>query len=87
MLDHLPDADTLQQIIGGSLVVLGVLAVLVVRVVRRLLLKLALIALIVSLAASLWLQRAALQDCVETCSCQLFGHDVAVPADTNPNCT
>ena len=45
-----------------------------------------LVVLIGALAASLWLQRAHLQDCVDTCSCQLFGQDVTVPADANPNC-
>ena len=80
------DAESLQHVIVGAIVALGVLAVLVMRVVRKLLLRLVLVLLIGALAASLWLQRADLQDCVETCSCKLFGQDVAVPADANPNC-
>ena len=80
------DAESLQAIILGAIVALGVLAVLVMRVVRKLLLRLVLVLLIGALAASLWLQRADLQDCVETCSCKLFGQEVAVPADANPNC-
>ena len=86
MIGDWADAETLQQIILGAIVALGILAVLVMRVVRRLLLRVVLVVLIGALAASLWLQRADLQDCVDTCSCQLFGQEVAVPADANPNC-
>ena len=80
------DAESLQDIIVGAIVVLGFLAVLVMWGVRRLLLRLVLIVLIGALAASLWMQRADLRDCVETCSCQLFGQDVTIPADANPGC-
>ena len=80
------DAEALPDIILGAIAVLGVLAVLVIWAVRKLLLRLVLIVLIGALAVSLWQQRADLQDCVETCSCRLFGQRVAVPADTNPNC-
>ncbi len=86
MISEWADAETLQRIILGAIVVLGILAVLVMRVVRKLLLRLVLVVLIGALAASLWLQRADLQDCVETCSCKLFGQDVTVPADANPSC-
>ena len=81
------DAESLQQMIVVAMVVLAILAVLVMRVVRRLLLRIVLVVLIGALAASLWLQRADLQDCVDTCSCRLFGQQVAVPADANPNCS
>ena len=81
------DAESLQAIILGAIVALGVLAALVLKVVRKLVLRLLLVALIGALAAGLWLQRADLKDCVETCSCKLFGQEVAVPADANPNCT
>ncbi len=81
------DAESLQQMIVVAMVVLAILAVLVMRVVRRILLRIVLVVLIGALAASLWLQRADLADCVDTCSCRLFGQDVAVPADANPNCT
>ena len=81
------DAEALPDVILGAIAVLGVLAVVVMWAVRRLLLKVALIVLIGALAASLWVQRADLQDCVETCSCRLFGQNVEVPADANPNCS
>ena len=81
------DAESLQIIILGAMTVLAAGAVLVLRVIRRLLLRIVLLAIIGALAVSLWLQRADLRDCVDTCSCQLFGRHVAVPADANPNCT
>ena len=86
MIGDWVDAESLQPILLGATVVLVIGAALVWRVVRRLLLRLILVALIGVLAASLWLQRADLQDCVNTCSCQLFGQEVDVPAGANPNC-
>ena len=86
MIGDWVDAESLQPILLGATVVLVVGAALVWRGVRRLLLRLVLVALIGALAASLWLQRADLQDCVDTCSCRLFGQEVDVPADANPNC-
>lgn len=80
------DAESLRQVIVVVMVVLAIAAVLVMRVVRRLALRLLLVLLIGALAASLWLQRADLADCVDTCSCRLFGQEVAVPAGANPNC-
>lgn len=86
MMGDWADAESLQPILLGATVVLVVGAALVWRGVRRLLLRVVLVALIGALAAGLWLQRADLQDCVDTCSCKLFGQDVAVPASANPNC-
>ena len=86
MIPDWADAESLQQIILGAIVALAILAALVMRIVRRLLLRLVLVVLIGALAASLWLQRADLGDCVDTCSCKLFGQDVDIPADKNPNC-
>ena len=80
------DTGSLQAILLGVTVALVVGAALVWRVVRRLLLRLTLVALIGTLAAVLWLQRANLSECVDTCSCRILGWDVAVPADANPNC-
>lgn len=87
MLGDWLDAESLQTIIVGVMVALGILALLILRFVRRIMLRLVLVALIGVLAASLWAQRADLQDCVETCSCTLFGQEVAIPADANPRCT
>ena len=87
MLGDWVDAESLQPILAGGIVALVILAVLLMWVVRKLLVRLLLIAVIGVLAASLWLQRADLQDCVETCSCRLFGQEVAIPEDANPSCT
>ena len=86
MISDWVNSESLQQILLGAMVVLTIGAVLVMRMVRKLLLRMVLVVLIGALAASLWLQRAHLQDCVDTCSCHLFGQDVTVPADANPNC-
>ena len=86
MLGDWVDAESLQPIITGVIAALGILAMVLMWIVRGLLLRLLLLAVIGALAASLWLQRADLQDCVETCSCRLFGQEVAVPADANPAC-
>lgn len=80
------DAESLQGVILVAVVALAVVAALVVRVVRRLVLRLLLVVFIGALAAGLWLQRAELEDCVETCSCRLFGQEVDIPADANPSC-
>ena len=87
MIGEWADAESLQHIILGAMVVLAILAVLVMRIVRKILLRLVLVVLIGALAASLWIQRADLQDCVDTCSCKLFGQDVSIPDDRNPNCS
>ncbi|MXZ52995.1 MAG: hypothetical protein F4Z34_07415 [Acidimicrobiaceae bacterium] len=86
MLGDWVDAESLQPIITGVIAALGILAMVLMWIVRGLLLRLLLLAVIGALAASLWLQRADLQDCVETCSCRLFGQEVSIPADANPSC-
>ena len=86
MIGEWVDADSLQGIILGAIVVLAALAALLLRVVRRTLLRLVLIVLIGALAASLWLERVDLQECVETCACKLFGQEVTLPADAEAAC-
>ena len=87
MIGDWADAELLQQLIVVAMVVLVVLAVVVMRMVRKMLVRIVLVVLIGALTASLWMQRASLVDCVETCSCTLYGQDVAVPTDANPNCS
>ncbi len=67
-----------------GLVVVGLY--LVVRFVGKFLMKVALVVVLVGLGVSVWLQRADLAECAETCSCTLFGRAVQIPADKNPNC-
>ena len=80
------DAESLRTVIVTAIAVLAVAALMVMRFVRRALIRMAVIALLGALALGLWVQRTDLQDCVQTCSCRLFGQDVAISADRNPNC-
>ena len=86
MIPDWVDAESLRWVILGAVAVLAAVAALVMRIVRRIAVRLALLLLLGGLALGLWLQRADLQDCVDTCSCRLFGQDVAIDADKNPNC-
>lgn len=70
----------------GAMVVLPVVAVLVVRWIRTVIVRLTLIMVLGALGLSLWIQRADLQDCADTCSCSLFGQRLDIPAEVNPNC-
>ena len=58
----------------------------VFRVVRKVMFRSLLLILAAGLTFSIWQQRGQLTDCVETCSCTLFGQVVQVPVDRNPNC-
>ncbi len=71
------------------LVPIGFLVVgllLVGRFIRKVVLKAALVAALIGLGVALWIQRAELSDCADTCSCTLFGREVRIPADKHPNC-
>ncbi len=81
------DAESLRTVIVVAIVVLGVAAATVLRFVRRVLVRIALVTLLVALALGLWMQRSDLQDCIDTCICQIFGQDVTIPSDRNPNCS
>ena len=72
-----------------SLVVLigiALVALLAFRLIRRLVLRGVVVSLLVVLAVGLWEQRTQLSDCVDHCSCTLFGQTVQIPADRNPRC-
>lgn len=80
------DAESLQWMIIGTIMSLGTMTVMAMRFVRKLLLRLVLLAVFGGLSLGIWQQRANLQDCVDTCSCRLFGQEVEIPADKNPKC-
>ena len=67
-----------------ALVVVGTW--LIFSVVRKVVFRSLLLVLAVGLSFSLWQQRGQLTDCIETCSCDLFGQTVQIPVDKNPNC-
>jgi hypothetical protein len=73
------DSVTLQRIAIGVLIGLAVLSLLVFRFVQKMATRLILFAIIVGLAAVVWMQRAELGDCAQTCDCRLLGQDVRVP--------
>ncbi|MBT5138197.1 MAG: hypothetical protein HOM37_03975 [Acidimicrobiaceae bacterium] len=88
MLPDWLDPQTLQWAILGVIAVLLYLMYVVARTVRRALTRFLLFILLAGLGLSLWVQRDDLQNCVDTCSCSLYGQDVEIPEDRRPDrCT
>ena len=88
MLPDWVDPQTLQWAILGVIAVLLYLMYVVARTVRRALTRFLLFILLAGLGLSLWVQRDDLQNCVDTCSCSLYGQDVEIPEDRRPDrCT
>lgn len=79
-----PDNARWIALVAVAIVVVGMF--LVVRFVQKLVLKAVLVGLLALVGLGLWVQRAELGDCVETCDCRLFLFDVEVPESANPNC-
>ena len=52
--------------------------------VRKVVTKFLLLLVIAALGVSLWIQRADLRACAETCQCTLYGESVALPEDRRP---
>ena len=86
MLPDWLDVDTLRWLIPVIIVVLVVCMVLVTRFVTKMVTKAVLLTILALLGVSLWVQRADLGDCADTCKCQLYGQEVEIPAGTNPRC-
>jgi len=83
----LPDwlsADRLQWIILAVIAINIYAMYLVAKLVRKAITKFLLFVLLAGLGLSLWIQRADLQDCVNSCECRLYGQDVEVPAERRP---
>ena len=80
------DVDTLLWLIPVVILGLFGLMFIVFRFVTQLVTKAILLALLAALVVGLWVQREDLGDCVDTCTCRLFGQDVEVPDSSNPNC-
>jgi len=82
------DPETLQWTILVVIAVLLYLMYVVARTVRRALTRFLLFILLAGLGLSLWVQREDLQNCVDTCSCSVYGQDVEIPEDRRPDrCT
>lgn len=84
MLPEWLDTERLQWIILGVLAVLVYGMYLVTRFVRQVITKFLLFLLLAGFGLSLWLQRADLQECAQTCECSLYGEQVTIPEDRRP---
>ncbi len=85
-VDSVSDVDLLRWVLLAAIVLLAAMAILAVRVVRAILARIALAVLLGAVCVALWVQRADLQECLNTCSCSLFGQSLEIPANRNPNC-
>ncbi len=79
------DPDILQWIILGVIGILVLATALIIRTIQKLVMRVLLIAILAGFGISLWVQRADLQDCVETCECSLYGREVRVDYDQLPD--
>ena len=81
------DADTLRWIILVVLAGLVVGMYTIIRFVRKATTRGLMLILLAVVGVSLYVQRESLEDCVDTCSCTLFGQDVEIPENRNTgNC-
>ena len=79
------DADRLQWIILIVLAVVLYAMYVVTRFIRHLVMKVIVFIVLAGFGLSLWIQRADLQDCVDTCTCSIFGQDVVIPEERRPD--
>ncbi len=85
MLPDFLDADNLQWLILGVLALLALAMLMVVRFVQKLVMRILVLGILAGIGISLWVQRADLSECAETCECSLYGQDVAVSYDQLPD--
>lgn len=70
----------------GVLIAVACAAALAFRFLRKLVVRGLVVSLLLILAIAIWNQRHELSDCIDHCSCSLFGQVVQIPADKNPRC-
>ncbi len=73
------DADTVEKLVIGFVIVLMLGAVFVLRSAFHLATKLVLIVVIGGLGVALFQNRTELGRCSQTCTCTIYGHEVDVP--------
>ena len=78
--------DLLKGLSVGVIVIVLIGTWFIFRLVRKVVFRSLLLVVAAGLTFSIWQQRGQLTDCVETCSCTLFGQVVQIPVDKNPNC-
>ena len=87
MIPESLDADTLRWIILVVLAMIVVGMYAVIRFVQKRVTRGLMLALLVVIGIALYVERENLADCVDTCSCTLFGQDVQIPENRNTgNC-
>ncbi|MDH4169381.1 MAG: hypothetical protein OEW42_07300 [Acidimicrobiia bacterium] len=86
MVPDFLDVDTLRWLIPVLLLLLLVGMVLVARFVTKMAVKASLLTVMALIGVSLWVQRADLADCADTCKCRIYGQEVDIPVDKNPRC-
>ena len=81
------DAETLRWIILAVLAGLVVGMYVIIRFVQKAATRVLMLVLLGVVGVALYVQRDSLADCVDTCSCTLFGQDVEIPENRNTgNC-
>ena len=87
MVPEALDADSLRWIILVVLCVVVVAMYLVIRFVQKMATRALLLIALAIVGVALFVERENLEDCVDTCSCSLFGEDVTIPETRNTgNC-
>jgi dolichyl-phosphate-mannose--protein O-mannosyl transferase len=81
------DAETLRWMILVALALIVFAMYAIIRFVQKRVTRALMLALLVVIGIALYVERENLTDCVDTCSCTLFGEDVHIPENRNTgNC-
>jgi len=81
------DADSLRLVILVVLVLVVVAMYVVIRYVQKMTTRAVMLIALAIVGVALFVERDNLEDCVDTCSCTLFGEDVTIPETRNTgNC-
>lgn len=72
--------DVLRWLVLGFVALLLVGMYIVIRVIQKVMLRVGLVLLLGVVAVIAWNERADLEGCAQTCSCELLGQEVEVPA-------
>lgn len=86
MIPNWLDVDTLRWVIPLVMLVILVAMFVVARFVTKIVTKAVLLSVLALFGLTLWIQRADLGDCAETCKCRLYGQEVEIPDDKNRRC-
>ena len=79
MLPDWLNAENLRQASVVAMFVLAIMGLIVWRVVRAIVTRMVYLGLIAALIGVLWVQRDELEECQKTCTCSVFGQEIAIP--------